>query len=274
MANSETVDLMSIGAHCSVESCRQKDFLPFTCAACRGTFCLEHRTHSAHQCPAGPSVATEGQAIVCPVCAHAIKLRPGQDGNEAFEAHARSGTCDPSNYARVHRKQRCPVSGCREKMTTLNRYRCKKCGLEVCMSHRLPGDHGCDERIAAEAARKTVRSRWSGVPTSSAVPTRSPASLPAAPASAMTATASTWHSTVADWLSSAAQQIQGGQKQKREVCQHCRGRFSSAQQLSSHIREYHPVRSWRRHQDACPRCGQQFTDAVALVAHVEGKCRS
>lgn len=272
MANSETVDLMSIGAHCSVPSCRQQDFLPFRCAACGGTYCLEHRNHNAHQCPARPGDAVEGQAIVCPLCAHAIKLSAGQNANDAFEAHTRGGACDPSNYARVHWKKRCPVSGCREKMTTLNQYQCKKCGLEVCMSHRLPVDHGCDARI--EAARKTVRSRWSGLKPSGPVPKRSPVNLPAASPSTATATDSTWYSKFGQWLTAASQKMQVGQQQKQDVCQQRGGRFTSAQQLSQHIREYHPARCFRQDWDICPRCGQQFKDAVALVAHVEGDCRS
>lgn len=79
-------DLMSIGQQCAVASCRQNDFLPFCCAACKHTFCLEHFRRDAHKCTARGAEAT---AIVCPLCALAIKLQPDEDPNAAFEAHTR-----------------------------------------------------------------------------------------------------------------------------------------------------------------------------------------
>ena len=36
----------------------------------------------------------------------------------ALRSHTRTD-CDPSNYERVHKKKRCPVPGCRDKLTTL-----------------------------------------------------------------------------------------------------------------------------------------------------------
>lgn len=79
-------DLLSIGEQCAVASCHQNDFLPFCCAACKHTFCLEHFRPAAHQCTAHGAEAT---ALVCPLCALAIKLRPDEDPNAAFEAHTR-----------------------------------------------------------------------------------------------------------------------------------------------------------------------------------------
>ncbi len=93
-------DLLGLGEHCSVGSCRQIDFLPFTCDCCKRVFCLEHRTYEAHSCPSAGSRATT--LIVCPLCAKAVHLTPGQDPNVAFEAHQRAG-CDPNNYNRVHK---------------------------------------------------------------------------------------------------------------------------------------------------------------------------
>lgn len=142
MANSDHADLMSIGQHCAVPHCGQVDFLPFKCDCCNQTFCLEHRTYEAHQCPKAGCKQTE--IIVCPLCASAIKLKPGQDPNAAFELHQRNG-CDPRNYDRVHKKKRCPVENCREKLTTINTFTCKQCGTDVCLKHRLPADHKCQE---------------------------------------------------------------------------------------------------------------------------------
>ncbi|KAJ5543126.1 hypothetical protein N7461_009129 [Penicillium sp. DV-2018c] len=44
-------DLETIGRHCQYEYCGQLDFLPFRCESCKGTYCLDHRTETAHQCP-------------------------------------------------------------------------------------------------------------------------------------------------------------------------------------------------------------------------------
>lgn len=82
----DTPDLMSIGAHCAVLDCHQNDFLPFKCSACKHTFCLEHFRQATHNCSARGSEAT---AIICPLCALAIKLRSDEDPNAAFEAHSR-----------------------------------------------------------------------------------------------------------------------------------------------------------------------------------------
>ena len=57
--------------------------------------------------------------------------------------------CDPSNYARVHKKLKCPVPGCKEKLTSINTYSCRSCSTDVCLKHRFPGDHACDARKGA-----------------------------------------------------------------------------------------------------------------------------
>ena len=49
-------------------------------------FCLEHRTYHAHSCP--HAAARQTQTIVCPLCAKAIKLAPGDDANAAFAKHS------------------------------------------------------------------------------------------------------------------------------------------------------------------------------------------
>ena len=43
-------DVSLVGSHCQYEYCNQLDFLPFKCQSCSHTFCLDHRTESAHKC--------------------------------------------------------------------------------------------------------------------------------------------------------------------------------------------------------------------------------
>lgn len=68
---------------------------------------LPHR--AAHECSAGAAPSDPVAVVVCPVCARGIRLGAGQDANAAFEAHSVSPQCDPSNYARVMKKRKCPV---------------------------------------------------------------------------------------------------------------------------------------------------------------------
>ncbi|KAK9845711.1 hypothetical protein WJX81_000236 [Elliptochloris bilobata] len=147
-------DLMSIGCQCAVPTCRQNDFLPFICAACQDTFCLEHFRQAAHACSARGAEAT---AVVCPLCALAIKLCADEDPNAAFEKHTREA-CDPANYLKVHKRPRCPATGCREKLTTINTYRCKECGATVCLRHRFASSHQCAGRAAPAAAASAAAS--------------------------------------------------------------------------------------------------------------------
>jgi hypothetical protein len=148
-------DLMGIGQHCAVEHCQQLDFLPFKCDCCSATFCLEHRTYSAHACPKAGNKQLD--IIVCPICASGVRLQPGEDPNLAFERHTAAG-CDPSNYKKVHQKPRCCASGCKEKLTSINTYSCKNCGRKVCMRHRMGEDHQCAEARGEGAHQPHARS--------------------------------------------------------------------------------------------------------------------
>lgn len=42
-------EILDIGKHC--DYCRQLDFLPFVCDACKQVFCASHRTQLEHHCP-------------------------------------------------------------------------------------------------------------------------------------------------------------------------------------------------------------------------------
>lgn len=87
----------------------------------------------------------------CAVLLQGVELSPTDDPNVIFDRHQRAG-CDPSNYARVHKKPRCPVKGCKEKLTSINTYTCKDCRTAVCLRHRLADDHACAGAKAGSAA--------------------------------------------------------------------------------------------------------------------------
>lgn len=50
------------------------------------------------------------------------------------------------NYTKVHKKPKCPVPNCKEKLNSVNTYSCKTCGTSVCLKHRFPNDHDCASR--------------------------------------------------------------------------------------------------------------------------------
>lgn len=77
MANSESADLMAIGAHCAHPGCHQLDFLPFKCGGCGKTYCLDHRVCGC--------TAASNQVVVCPLCARAVIISPGEDVELVFD---------------------------------------------------------------------------------------------------------------------------------------------------------------------------------------------
>ncbi|KAF6259729.1 hypothetical protein COO60DRAFT_981515 [Scenedesmus sp. NREL 46B-D3] len=149
-------DLLGIGQHCAMPDCNQLDFLPFKCDCCNKTYCLSHRTYTAHSCSKAGAKTLD--VLPCPICAKGIHLSAGDDPNLVFDRHVSSTECDPANYARVMKKKKCPVPGCREKLTTINTYTCKSCKQTVCLKHRLENDHKCSGNTAAAAASAAGRS--------------------------------------------------------------------------------------------------------------------
>ncbi|KAK9802706.1 hypothetical protein WJX73_009396 [Symbiochloris irregularis] len=156
--DASSADLLSLGTHCSLPECQQNDFLPFTCGACGQVYCLEHRTCAGHKCTKAANA--DFSVIVCPLCAKAVRLVGQEDPNAAFERHS-AKDCDPDNYARVHKKKRCPVEHCKEKLVSTNTFQCKSCHSEICLKHRFPADHKCKERAAENAAARLKSSQSS-----------------------------------------------------------------------------------------------------------------
>ncbi|KAL2765952.1 AN1-type zinc finger protein 2A isoform 3, partial [Daubentonia madagascariensis] len=45
------MEFPDLGKHCSEKTCKQLDFLPLKCDACKQDFCKDHFTCAAHRCP-------------------------------------------------------------------------------------------------------------------------------------------------------------------------------------------------------------------------------
>lgn len=119
---------LDIGKHCEIKTCNQKDFLPFTCDACSGVFCLEHRSRESHSCP---ELNVQREVVV-------------------------SG--GPTSY-------QCTFQDCKGK--ELLPVICPFCEKHFCLSHRHQDDHKCEKlevqkpRMAAtkELVQKIVESK-------------------------------------------------------------------------------------------------------------------
>ena len=72
-----------------------------------------------------------------------MKHVEGESIHVTFDRHAR-GACDPSKHP--EKKKRCPVRGCKEKLSAVNAFECKRCRVEVCLKHRHADAHFCGDR--------------------------------------------------------------------------------------------------------------------------------
>lgn len=116
-------DATLVGAHCEAEYCNQLDFLPFLCQSCAKTFCLDHRTETAHKC-ANAGAWAERKRL-----ANAQKASIGGDR---------------TLRDRVSEKD-CASPRCRTRIGTglVPGVHCQRCNRDYCLKHRLEEDHEC-----------------------------------------------------------------------------------------------------------------------------------
>ncbi|KAI6843491.1 AN1 zinc finger protein [Hortaea werneckii] len=139
-----TADVEAIGAHCQHPYCHQLDFLPFKCDSCKGTYCLDHRSETAHQCPkAGEWARRRAQ----------------------LENHS-SGPSTPRPNILTHEKQ-CAEPSCKTLIDTplVTGVHCDKCNRSYCLKHRFTNDHNCANLtpLGARPARAGPTQRERGI---------------------------------------------------------------------------------------------------------------
>ncbi|KZF25478.1 hypothetical protein L228DRAFT_265946 [Xylona heveae TC161] len=123
----EKGDVDAIGAHCKYQYCNQLDFLPFRCESCRDTFCLDHRTETAHKCRnAGAWAAAR------------------REKNLGASISSSSPSPSPSP---VHAK--CAHPECKTKIDNIRNpgVQCTNCNRQYCLKHRLREEHDCSNLI-------------------------------------------------------------------------------------------------------------------------------
>lgn len=116
-------DATLVGKHCEAEYCNQLDFLPFLCQSCSKTFCLDHRTETAHACAQAGAWAERRRL--------------------ANLSHASIGA-DRVLRDRVSEKD-CASPSCRARIGTslVPGVHCTRCNRDYCLKHRLEEDHEC-----------------------------------------------------------------------------------------------------------------------------------
>uniref|UniRef100_A0A0D6R603 AN1-type domain-containing protein n=1 Tax=Araucaria cunninghamii TaxID=56994 RepID=A0A0D6R603_ARACU len=288
-----TPEFPDLGKHCNVEDCKLVDFLPFTCDRCQQVFCLEHRTYSKHQCPNANE--HDVTVLVCPMCAKGVRLVPNEDPNITWESHIRTD-CDPTNYDKVMKKPRCPVSGCKEILTFANKFKCRDCAQEVCLKHRFGLDHKCPGpkkvdgnfsvfgMFGKSPKEKAVvngrRANNSGSSSASeslrsgffAAASNLRASAEAGISKLSIATNDVLSKVKTNTLSRQQAQDQSRQPVSVEECPQCGVQFSSVSALILHVESIHENSNKGGSQelpDICPKCSRSFSDPVSLVKHVE-----
>ncbi|KAF5737695.1 Zinc finger AN1 and C2H2 domain-containing stress-associated protein 16 [Tripterygium wilfordii] len=282
-----TPEFPDLGKHCTVEDCKQIDFLPFTCDRCRQVFCLEHRSYVKHNCPTADR--KDVTVVICPLCAIGVRLNPDEDPNITWETHVNS-ECDPSNYEKVTKKKKCPVPGCKEVLTFSNRLKCKDCNVDHCLKHRFGTDHNCpgpqkpdvgfpfigllnrvrNDVSVPKKAPPTSSSKWATSFLNAASNVR--ASAEAGMTKLGSEIGQAWQ-MARDGLGSSSSNGRGETAQM-EDCPQCGAKFSSVMTLVEHVEKVHEKKGNQGHVkkvtiDACPKCSRGFQDPVALVEHVE-----
>ncbi|TKA65408.1 hypothetical protein B0A55_10743 [Friedmanniomyces simplex] len=123
--------------------CRQLDFLPFRCESCKGNFCLDHRTESAHSC-----------------------TKPGEWARRRTQAQqSTTAYAPPSRPNILTHDQQCSSPACKTLINTplVTGVHCEKCQREYCLKHRFAYDHDCANLVPlgarASQAGPTQRER-------------------------------------------------------------------------------------------------------------------
>uniref|UniRef100_M4BH13 AN1-type domain-containing protein n=1 Tax=Hyaloperonospora arabidopsidis (strain Emoy2) TaxID=559515 RepID=M4BH13_HYAAE len=289
---------MDIGAHCSISSCHQQDFLPFTCDCCRSVFCLDHRSYGSHQCPSAGS--HDRRVIQCPVCSQLIHWTAEQDVNIVWDTHVRKGQCARQELQQQQtkrqemqhkkkKKKRCAAPDCREVLLASNQFSCRKCSQDVCLRHRFESDHAC------ASVQQASRQQWLGrfeTPKASFA-TRTKRTLPPQlPMSAQQTAASVVKGTKLA-VSSLVQSVKTAASSTAvtttsEVCPICRQQFHDVSQLVAHVDRVHSDMTGQTRassatpsesavstktplveREVCPQCRADFPTVAALIQHAE-----
>ncbi|VDL95233.1 unnamed protein product [Schistocephalus solidus] len=141
------------------------DFLPVRCSGCRKVFCKDHYCYECHSCPAIGSI--ERQVPICPLCGVPVPTGPHESADIKVGQHI--DTACQSKPALIF-VNTCSVPRCKKK--ELVPFRCERCHLNFCISHRNEMDHNCQgpqanaggRRMSAAGIAAIKRALWNRPP--------------------------------------------------------------------------------------------------------------
>ncbi|GAB7362970.1 hypothetical protein MBLNU230_g3265t1 [Neophaeotheca triangularis] len=116
-------EVEAIGSHCQAAFCRQLDFLPFKCESCKGSYCLDHRSETAHSCP-----------------------KAGEWARRRQQQHqSQTGYKPTPRPSILTHEQQCAETACKTLINTplVTGVHCEKCNRHYCLKHRFGYDHDC-----------------------------------------------------------------------------------------------------------------------------------
>merc|ERR1712014_443518 len=105
-----------------------------------------------HNCP--HQAKKDVRVELCPVCESAVRVSSDIDLHTAMEKHmATQGCADAAAANAAKKKSKCPVKGCKAKLTQSGSVECGTCRQRVCLKHRFEDAHPCkvSDRCASGA---------------------------------------------------------------------------------------------------------------------------
>ncbi|KAM4054556.1 AN1-like zinc finger domain-containing protein [Hirsutella rhossiliensis] len=127
----DKTDASLVGKHCQYEYCNQLDFLPFLCQSCTRTYCLDHRSESAHKC-ANPGAWAERKRL-------AQLSRPSIGQDKVLRDRVSQKPCATPECKTVVGTSLTPG------------VHCQTCNRDYCLKHRLQEDHDCKNLVPVGA---------------------------------------------------------------------------------------------------------------------------
>merc|ERR1712087_873681 len=107
-----------------------------------------------------------GRVELCPVCETALRVSSGDDLQSVMEKHMATQCCaDAAAANEAKKKSRCPVNGCKAKLTQSGSIECGICRQRVCLKHRFEDAHPCklNHHTSGACGRETLASAVAGL---------------------------------------------------------------------------------------------------------------
>merc|ERR1712003_17627 len=103
---------------------------------------------------------------LCPVCESAVRVSSDDDLQNVMEQHMATQSCAEAAAANEAKKRmKCPVKGCKAKLTQSGSVECGVCQQRVCLKHRFEDAHPCkhDHHASGACGQQTLASAVAGL---------------------------------------------------------------------------------------------------------------